>query len=51
MSNLRTMLHRKNEDAADAQAGVRETGPRGYRDPVVRPIILANRIYKRSHSI
>lgn len=51
MVNLRTMLHRKNEDASDAQTDARETGPRGYRDPVVQPVILANRIYKRRHQL
>jgi hypothetical protein len=51
MTNLRTILDRKNEGAAEAQTDARETGPRGFRDPVVRPVILANRIYKRRHQL
>ena len=51
MPNLRTLLNRKNEQAAEEQTDAREVGPRGYRDPVMRPVILANRIYKRRHQI
>ncbi|MYW49635.1 hypothetical protein [Streptomyces sp. SID161] len=47
MTKLQTLLLRKNETAANWQQGARETGPRGYRDPQARPVILANRIYKR----
>lgn len=46
---LCTILRRKNEGAAEAQADARETGSRGYRDPIVRTVIAANRIYKRQH--
>lgn len=51
MTHLRTILDRKNEAAAEAQTDARETGPRGYRDPAVRPVILANRVYKRRHQL
>jgi hypothetical protein len=51
MTNLRAILSRRNEQAAEEQTDAREAGPRGYRDPVVRPVILANRIYKRRHQI
>lgn len=47
MKSLRTILERKNSHASYRQDETRETGPRGYRDPAVRPIILANRIHKR----
>ncbi|MFE9448300.1 hypothetical protein [Streptomyces sp. NPDC006739] len=50
MTKLRTILARKNESAAEEQTDARETGPRGYRDPVVRPVIAANRIYKRRYA-
>lgn len=49
MKNLRTILERKSERAAEGQAGTREKGPSGYRDPAVRPVIAANRIYKRRY--
>lgn len=49
MRNLRTILERKNERAAEEQTDAREIGPRGYRDPVMRPVILANRINMRRY--
>lgn len=49
MTRLHAALSRKSETAAHAQTRVRETGPRGYRDPATQPIILANRIYRRRH--
>ncbi|WP_181360819.1 hypothetical protein [Streptomyces sp. S1D4-14] len=45
---LRIILVRKNEQAAYLQGEARET-PRSYRHPEVRPVILANRIYKRRY--
>ncbi|MFD5709494.1 hypothetical protein ACFWHW_03715 [Streptomyces pharetrae] len=51
MANLRTILSRKNDAAAEAQTDARVIGPRGYRDPVMRPIILANRVYQRRHQL
>ena len=49
MTSLRTILERKVSVASYRQDAAREAGPRGYRDPAVRPIVLANRIYKRRH--
>lgn len=49
MTNLRTILERKNERAAEEQTDARETTGRSYRHPEVRPIILANRIHQRRY--
>jgi hypothetical protein len=46
---LRTILRRKNESAAEAQAGAREMPPYSYRSPEARPNILAARIYRRRY--
>lgn len=51
MANLRTILSRKNDTAAEAQTDARAVGPHGYRDPVMRSVIAANRIYKRRHQL
>lgn len=49
MANLRNILARKNESAAEDQTDARAIGPRSYRDPVMRTVLAANRIYKRRH--
>lgn len=46
---LKTILERKNSHASYLQEKARETDPRSYRDPVVRTVLAANRIYKRRH--
>ncbi|MDX2697233.1 hypothetical protein [Streptomyces ipomoeae] len=51
MANLRTILERKNSHASYRQDETRETGPRGYREAAVRPVVLANRIYKRRRQL
>lgn len=48
---LRTILERKSERAAGSQEDSRRMGPRSYRDPVMRTVIMANRIYKRRGQI
>lgn len=47
---LRIILVRKNERAAYLQGESREM-PRSYRHPEVRPVIAANRIYRRRYGI
>jgi len=50
MPNLRIILERKNSHASYRQDATREMGPRGYRDPTTRPVIAANRIYRRRYA-
>lgn len=47
---LYVTLVRRNEQAAYLQGEARRE-PRSYRHPEVRPIILANRIYRRRYGI
>jgi hypothetical protein len=49
VSNLKTILTRKSEHAADRQDETRAMAPFSYRDPKARPIILSNRIHRRRY--
>ena len=51
MLNLRTILSRLNEQAAEEQTDARENGPRVYPHPLARTVILANSIYKLRHEV
>lgn len=49
---LKTILSRKNESASNLQVEARQDAcRRNFRHPEARPIIAANRVYKRRYSI